>query len=80
MGTRAYLIDDQSEIQESWLENVRSVSVTAGASAPETLVQDVVKRLKELGAGTVDEVDGRAENIVFSMPKALRIPAKIIQS
>jgi 4-hydroxy-3-methylbut-2-enyl diphosphate reductase len=80
MGTRAYLIDDQSEIQEIWLENVRSVSVTAGASAPETLVQDVVKRLKELGAGTVDEVDGRAENIVFSMPKALRIPAKIIQS
>ena len=80
MGTRAYLIDDQSEIQESWLENVRSVSLTAGASAPEILVQDVVKRLKELGAGEVNEVDGRAENIVFSMPKALRIPVKNIQN
>ena len=79
MGTRAYLIDDQSEIQESWLENVRSVSLTAGASAPEILVQDVVKRLKELGAGEVHEVDGRAENIVFSMPKALRIPVKNVQ-
>lgn len=79
MGTRAYLIDDESEIKESWLENVRSISVTAGASAPETLVQDVVKRLKELGAGKVEEVDGRAENIIFSMPKALRIPAKNIQ-
>ena len=80
MGTRAYLIDDQSEIQESWLENVRSVSLTAGASAPEILVQDVVKRLKELGAGEVHEVDGRAENIVFSMPKALRIPVKNVQT
>jgi len=80
MGTRAYLIDDQSEIQENWLDNVRSVSVTAGASAPEILVQDVVKRLKELGAGVVSEIDGRAENIVFSMPKALRIPAENIQN
>jgi len=80
MGTRAYLIDDQSEIQENWLDNVRSVSVTAGASAPEILVQDVVKRLKELGAGDVSEIDGRPENIVFSMPKALRIPVKTIQS
>ena len=78
MGTRAYLIDDKSEIQEEWLANARSVSVTAGASAPEVLVQDVVNRLKELGANHVDEVDGRAENIVFSMPKALRIPTKNI--
>ena len=80
MGTRAYLIDDQSEIQENWLDNVRSISVTAGASAPEILVQDVVSRLKELGAGEVNEIDGRAENIVFSMPKALRIPVTNIQS
>ena len=80
MGTRAYLIDDQSEIQENWLDDVRSVSVTAGASAPEILVQDVVSRLKELGAGEVTEIDGRAENIVFSMPKALRIPVTNIQS
>ena len=80
MGTRAYLIDDKSEIEENWLDNVASVSVTAGASAPEVLVQDVVERLKELGASDVHEVDGRPENIVFSMPKALRIPAKNIIS
>jgi len=78
MGTRAYLIDDKTEIQEEWVANAKSVSVTAGASAPEVLVQDVVNRLKELGANLVDEVDGRAENIVFSMPKALRISAKNI--
>jgi 4-hydroxy-3-methylbut-2-en-1-yl diphosphate reductase len=76
MGTRAYLIDDQSEIQQEWFDNVQSVSVTAGASAPEILVQNVVNRLKKMGVSAVDEINGRAENIVFSMPKALRIPAK----
>ncbi len=76
MGTPAYLIDDQSQIQSQWLDNVRSVAVTAGASAPEILVQQVVQRLQELGAGTAEELSGREENIVFSMPKALRIPAK----
>ena len=57
-------------------ENAKSVSVTAGASAPEILVQQVVERLKELGADDVQEADGRTESIVFSMPKALRIPAE----
>lgn len=78
MGTPAYLIDDYTQIQASWLENAKSVSVTAGASAPEILVQQVVERLKELGADDVQEADGRTESIVFSMPKALRIPTENI--
>lgn len=75
MGAKAYLIDDQSQIKSEWLEGASSVSVTAGASAPEVLVQQVITRLRELGAAEAVEVDGREENIVFSMPKALRIPA-----
>jgi 4-hydroxy-3-methylbut-2-enyl diphosphate reductase len=76
MGTPAYLIDDQSQIEPQWLANARSVAVTAGASAPEILVQQVVRRLQQLGAGPAQEISGREESIVFSMPKALRIPAK----
>ena len=72
----ADLIDDASDIDPDWLGQSKSVAVTAGASAPETLVQQVVERLRELGADRVDEVDGREENIVFTMPKALRIPTK----
>ncbi len=78
MGSNAYLIDDQSQIQPEWIENCASVAVTAGASAPEVLVQQVVERLQALGAKNVVEVDGREENIVFSMPKALRIPTETI--
>ncbi|KZY86978.1 4-hydroxy-3-methylbut-2-enyl diphosphate reductase, partial [Oleiphilus sp. HI0072] len=74
MGTPAYLIDDHSQIQPEWLQSANAISVTAGASAPEVLVQKVVDRLVELGAKEVEEADGREENIVFSMPKALRIP------
>lgn len=76
MGTRAYLIDDQAQIQADWLDGAQTVAVTAGASAPEVLVQQVVDRLRSLGADVASEVAGREENIVFSMPKALRIPAK----
>ncbi len=75
MGTRAYLIDDHDQIQAEWLADVQTVAVTAGASAPEVLVQQVVDRLRSLGADVATEVAGREENIVFSMPKALRIPA-----
>ena len=78
MGTPAYLIDDYTQIQPQWLDSANSISVTAGASAPEVLVQQVVERLKELGADSVEEADGRTESIVFSMPKALRIPVENI--
>lgn len=76
MGTPAYLIDNHDQIQAEWLKGAGAVSVTAGASAPEILVQQVVTRLQELGAEPAEEVSGREENIVFSMPKALRIPTK----
>lgn len=80
MGTTAYLIDDQSHIKPEWLDGVVSVAVTAGASAPEILVQEVIARLKELGADVSEEVAGREENIVFSMPKELRIPLQSVDS
>lgn len=79
MGTPAYLIDNAAQIQAQWLEGKTAIAVTAGASAPEVLVQQVVQRLEELGAGSSIEVSGREENIVFSMPKALRIPIESLE-
>jgi 4-hydroxy-3-methylbut-2-enyl diphosphate reductase len=72
MGTTAYLIDDASCVDESWFANVNSVGVTAGASAPEVLVQQVISRLKELGGKTVLENPGIEESIVFAVPVELR--------
>lgn len=72
MGTTAYLIDDASCVDESWFANVNSVGVTAGASAPEVLVQQVISRLKELGGKTVVENPGIEESIVFAVPVELR--------
>jgi 4-hydroxy-3-methylbut-2-enyl diphosphate reductase len=76
MGTPAYLIDGALEIDPAWIVGKSRVGVTAGASAPEVLVQQVLTRLKELGGKTPVELPGREENIVFSMPKELRIPAR----
>jgi 4-hydroxy-3-methylbut-2-enyl diphosphate reductase len=73
MGAKAYLIDNAKEIQQEWLEGVESVGITAGASAPEVLVQSVVDRLKEWGGETPEELQGREENVVFSLPKELRL-------
>lgn len=72
MGTRAYLIDDANSMEESWFHTVNSVGVTAGASAPEVLVQQVITRLKELGGKTVVENPGEEENVVFAVPIELR--------
>ncbi|MGM0482058.1 MAG: 4-hydroxy-3-methylbut-2-enyl diphosphate reductase [Pseudomonadota bacterium] len=72
MGTPAYLIDDADCIQRSWFDGIQRVAVTAGASAPEVLVQAVIERLREWGGSTVSERDGRAENITFSIPPDLR--------
>ncbi len=71
-GAQAYLINDASDIQPEWLSNVRSVGVTAGASAPEILVNGVVECLRTLGAAGSEELDGQEENIHFSLPKALQ--------
>jgi 4-hydroxy-3-methylbut-2-enyl diphosphate reductase len=80
MGTPGYLIDSAEQIEADWLEGVNSVGVTAGASAPEVLVEEVVSRLREFGGQTPDEVEGREENVVFSMPRALRIPVQELES
>tara|TARA_Y100001956_G_scaffold39420_1_gene38729 strand:- start:299 stop:1228 length:930 start_codon:yes stop_codon:yes gene_type:complete len=72
MGTTAYLIDDASCVDASWFENINSVGVTAGASAPEVLVQQVITCLKELGGKTVVENPGIEESIVFAVPAELR--------
>jgi 4-hydroxy-3-methylbut-2-enyl diphosphate reductase len=72
MGTLAYLIDDAQGVDPDWFHDVKSVGVTAGASAPEVLVQQVVNRLKELGGNTVVENPGEEENVVFAVPVELR--------
>ncbi|WP_288999898.1 4-hydroxy-3-methylbut-2-enyl diphosphate reductase [uncultured Psychrobacter sp.] len=74
MDCRAYLIDNASEMDKSWLEGVQSIGVTAGASAPEVLIQEVLKQLQEWGGDLPSELSGIEENVTFSLPKALRIP------
>lgn len=73
MGANAYLIDNASEIKKEWLLGVESVGVTAGASAPEVLVQEVVNRLIQEGGNAPQEVLGQEENVSFSIPKELRV-------
>lgn len=73
MGTPAYLIDGAEEIQAGWLEGVQNVGVTAGASAPDVLVRQVIAHLHTQGATGAEELAGKEENIVFSMPKELRV-------
>ena len=70
-GIAAYLIDNADEIQSDWLEGKQSVGVTAGASAPEVLVEHVVEKLIEWGGHTVNEVPGITEQVVFSLPREL---------
>ena len=72
IGATAYLIADADCIQQAWLENTTNIGVTAGASAPEVLVQGVVDRLIEWGASAAIERPGREENIEFAVPKELR--------
>ena len=71
-GCTAYLIDGPQDIQPDWLANIDSIGLTAGASAPEVLVQDVIDRLVQLGAKPPMELDGVVENVSFSLPKELR--------
>jgi 4-hydroxy-3-methylbut-2-enyl diphosphate reductase len=73
MRAEAYLIDSADDIQPQWIEGKHSIGVTAGASAPETLVQQVVAGLQAMGAEAPLEMAGREENITFSMPRELRL-------
>lgn len=71
-GCQAHLIDAAGGIKPEWLKGIKCVGITAGASAPEVLVQDVIARLCELGASVPVELEGRPENITFSLPRELR--------
>jgi 4-hydroxy-3-methylbut-2-enyl diphosphate reductase len=73
LGTTAYMVDDASELQESWLEGRSRVGLTAGASAPEILVRQVIDRIRALGAVSVRKMDGIEETVKFPLPKGLRL-------
>ncbi|MBT8048878.1 MAG: 4-hydroxy-3-methylbut-2-enyl diphosphate reductase [Xanthomonadales bacterium] len=75
-GIRAYLIDGAEDVQEEWLSGTLAIGVTAGASAPESLVQQVIERLTQYGGISAQEISGRPENIEFALPKELRIAVK----
>jgi 4-hydroxy-3-methylbut-2-enyl diphosphate reductase len=72
-GVPAYLIDGAGDIRPEWLEGRRRIGVTAGASAPESLVREVVAHLRDSGAAGVRELDGEPENVTFALPKELRL-------
>ena len=72
-GCAAYLVDNGDDIQPQWLSDIHCIGITAGASAPDILVQGVIARLQELGADAPEEMEGIEENVVFSMPKELRL-------
>jgi len=71
-GTEAYLIDGPDDINPSWIKEKNSIGITAGASAPEVLVKQVIEKLQKCGATIPKEMDGTPETISFSLPKALR--------
>ncbi len=71
-GIPAYMVDGPQDIDKAWLQSVEVIGVTAGASAPEVLVRQVINRLKQWGAEGPDEIQGREENVIFALPKELR--------
>ncbi|MGL4205834.1 MAG: 4-hydroxy-3-methylbut-2-enyl diphosphate reductase [Aeromonadaceae bacterium] len=73
LGTPAYLVDDAEQLDPAWFASARSVGVTAGASAPEVLVQQVSDRIRVIGGGEVEEFSGKLEDVIFEVPLELRI-------
>lgn len=73
LGTASYMVDNADELQAEWFEGKRRVGLTAGASAPEILVRQVIERIKALGAISVRTMDGLTETIKFPLPKGLKI-------
>jgi 4-hydroxy-3-methylbut-2-enyl diphosphate reductase len=71
LGRRAYLVDSADEIKEEWLAGAKTIGVTAGASAPEVLVQEVIAALQQRGAARVRELEGIEENVTFPLPKSI---------
>jgi 4-hydroxy-3-methylbut-2-en-1-yl diphosphate reductase len=72
-GVESYLIDGAEEIDPAWVAGKQCIGVTAGASAPDVLIEGVIRRLRELGASGVGELEGEPENMVFALPKELRL-------
>ncbi len=73
MGVEAHLIDSVADIDPQWLLSKQSIGVSAGASAPEVLVQQVIKGLQNLGAGAAENIFGEPEDVTFSIPRELRV-------
>ena len=71
LGVPAKLIENADSLDRDWFKGIKHIGLTAGASAPENLVQDVVKRLKDWGASSVRTLDGAQENVSFPLPKGL---------
>jgi 4-hydroxy-3-methylbut-2-enyl diphosphate reductase len=71
MGADAYMVDNPADLRQEWIAGKRRIGVTAGASAPEVLVDALIARLKELGAESVRPLEGITENVVFSLPRGL---------
>lgn len=78
MGKSAYLVDNADQLEKGWFKADSKIGVTAGASAPEILIKQVIQRLQDWGATPPKELEGREENITFSLPKELRI--QVIQA
>ncbi len=76
-GTNSYMIDNASELKEEWLVGKQRVGLTAGASAPDILVQEVIAKLRQLGAVTIKNLDGVKETIKFPLPKGLKLDQSI---
>ncbi len=77
LGVCSYMVDNASELKAEWLADKTRVGVTAGASAPEVLVQEVIARLKSLGVENISEMEGIAESVVFPLPKGLIQPVSV---
>jgi 4-hydroxy-3-methylbut-2-enyl diphosphate reductase len=75
MGVPAYMVDNASDLDPAWLAGKRRIGVTAGASAPEVLVREVIERLREFGATSVRTLDGVQERVNFPLPRGLHTPA-----
>jgi 4-hydroxy-3-methylbut-2-enyl diphosphate reductase len=73
LGTASYMVDSAQELQAHWFKGCQSVGLTAGASAPEILVNQVMDRIKALGAVSVRKMDGIQETVKFPLPKGLKL-------
>ncbi len=80
LGTKAYLLDNPNMLEKEWFHDVKTIGITAGASAPEALVQQVIARLQQWGAGVARNMDGPLEDITFALPKKLRDIPVILES